>query len=186
MGGTEGSGHGLIRTEDSLLLIIDMQERLFPVMSEGKRLMDNVVRLARSAKVLGLPVLITEQEKLGETLPEIRQVLPDAERVPKTEFDCLASAAVLERIRALRRGIIIIAGIEAHICVAQTALHGISDYAVHVVSDAVSSRSPHNQKIALDRMMQGGVTISSTEMAIYELLGRAGTDTFREILKVVK
>ena len=186
MGNAGGSRHGLIGKDDSLLLIIDMQERLFPVMAERERLMDNVTRLAKASRILGLPVLLTEQEKLGGTLPEIRQELPDAERVPKIEFDCFASGPFAERIKKLGRHVLIIAGIEAHICVSQTALHGVSDYAVHVVSDAVSSRSPHNQKVALDRMMQGGVTVSSTEMAIYELLGKAGTDTFKEVLKVVK
>ena len=147
-------------------------------LKKGRKLADIVA--------IGDWVIITEQEKLGGTLPEIRQELADVERVPKIEFDCLASVPLAERIKRLGRHVLIIAGIEAHICVSQTALHGVSDYAVHVVSDAVSSRSPHNRKVALDRMMQGGVTVSSTEMAIYELLGKAGTDTFKEVLKVVK
>lgn len=186
MDGARASRHGLIRKEDCLLLIIDMQERLFPVMAERERLMDNVVRLAKAAGILGLPVILTEQEKLGETLPEIRRELPAAEAILKTEFDCFASGPIAERIRGLGRRVLIVAGIEAHICVSQTALHGVSDHAVHVVSDGVSSRSPHNRKVALDRMMQGGVTVSSTEMVIYELLGKAGTDTFKQVLKVVK
>lgn len=186
MDSTGGSRHGLIGTDDSLLLIIDMQERLFPVMAERERLLDNMVRLAKAAGILGLPVVLTEQEKLGETLPEIRRELANAERIPKIEFDCFASGLFAEKIKGMGRHVLIIAGIEAHICVSQTALHGVSDYAVHVLSDAISSRSPHNRKVALDRMMQGGVTVSSTEMAIYELLGKAGTDTFKEVLKLVK
>ena len=79
-----------------------------------------------------------------------------------------------------------IAGIEAHICVAQTAVHAVSQYTVHVVSDAISSRSPHNREIALQRMQHCGVTITSTEMVMYELLEKAGTDSFREVLKLVK
>ena len=155
-------------------------------MAEREGLMDSVIRLVKVSRILGLPVILTEQEKLGETLPEIRQELAGAERVPKIEFDCFASGPIAERIKRLGRDVLIIAGIEAHICVSQTALHGVSDYAVHVLSDAVASRSPHNRKVALDRMMQGGVTVSSTEMVIYELLGKAGTDTFKEVLKVVK
>lgn len=186
MGKACDSRHGLIGRDDSLLIIIDMQERLFPVMAERESLMDNVIKLTKAAAILGIPVILTEQEKLGETLPAIRQELPGVERILKIEFDCFASLPIAERIKNQGRHVLIVAGIEAHICVAQTALHGVSDYAVHVVSDAVSSRSPHNRKVALDRMMQGGVTISSTEMVIYELLGKAGTDTFREVLKVVK
>ena len=180
------SRHGLIKKDDCLLLIIDMQERLFPVMTERERLLENVLRLVKVSRMLGLPVLLTEQEKLGGTLPEIRQELMDVDPVRKIEFDCFASHHFVEQTEKLGRDVLIIAGIEAHICVSQTALHAAPNQPVHVVSDAISSRAPHNQKVALDRMMQGGVTVSSTEMVIYELLGKAGTDTFREVLKVVK
>jgi isochorismate hydrolase len=86
----------------------------------------------------------------------------------------------------LNKDALIITGVEAHVCVAQTALSGLSDYTVHVVSDAISSRSLNNREVALHRMGQNGVTITSTEMVIYELLGEAGTDTFREALALVK
>lgn len=175
-----------LNKDDSLLLIIDMQERLFPVMAEKERIRENVIKLIKFCRIMDLPILLTEQQKLGDTIPEIRKELTDVEPVEKLEFDCFCSDLFNEKLAQLNRKSLVIAGIEAHICVAQTALHAFSDYGVQVVSDAISSRSLHNWEIALRRMEQVGVTITSTEMVIYELLGKAGTDTFREVLQLVK
>jgi isochorismate hydrolase len=102
------------------------------------------------------------------------------------EFNCFASPLFVDQIRGRNRHTLIIAGIEAHICVAQTALYALTGHSVQVVSDAIASRSPHNWEIALERMRQQGVAITSTEMVIYELLGKAGTDQFKEVLALVK
>jgi isochorismate hydrolase len=183
--GGQGGG-GLISRDETVLIIIDMQERLFPVMSEKERLLENVMRLVRFSQVVGLPVLLTEQEKLGNTLQEIREELKGVQPIGKVDFDCFGCGAFSQTLAGLQKKTLLLAGIEAHICVAQTALHAVSSYTVHAVSDAIASRSPHNHRIALDRMMQRGVTVTSTEMVIYEILARAGTDTFREVLKLVK
>jgi len=179
-------GAGLIRGEESLLIIIDMQERLFPAMADKEKLLENVLRLVRFSKIVGLPVILTEQEKLGSTLPEITSELKAVQPVSKVDFNGFGCEAFIEETAKHRAKTLILAGIEAHICVAQTALHAVAGYPVHVVSDAIASRSPHNHRVALDRMMQGGVVVTSTEMAIYEILGRAGTDAFRQVLKLVK
>ena len=178
--------HTFLHKDNSLLVIIDMQERLVPAMAEKDRLVENAIKLVKFSRIIGLPVLVTEQQKLGETIPEIREPLEDFSPISKLEFDCFGSQDFLDRITALKKKALIIIGIEAHICVAQTALHALSDYEVHVVGDATSSRTPDNQKVAIFRMGQAGVTITSTEMVIYELLGRAGTDTFRKVLQLVK
>jgi nicotinamidase-related amidase len=182
----ESGDRGLISKDETVLIIIDMQERLFPVMAEKERLLENVMRLVRFSKVLGLPVLLTEQEKLGNTLPEIKEELKEVHPIGKVDFNCFGCDAFSRDLAGLGKNTLVLAGIEAHICVAQTALHGASEYTVHAVSDAIASRSPHNHRIAVERMMQQGVTMTSTEMAIYEILGRAGTDTFTEVLKLVK
>lgn len=182
----QSQNHALLDKDNSLLVIIDMQERLIPTMADRTRLLENVIKLVKFSRITGLPVLVTEQQKLGDTLPEIRETLKDYSPIAKLEFDCFGSQGFLEQVSVLKRKALIIVGIEAHICVTQTALHALSDYEVHVVGDATSSRSPENQKVALVRMGQAGVTITSTEMVIYELLGRAGTDTFREVLQLVK
>jgi nicotinamidase-related amidase len=180
------SRHGLIRESDSLLVIIDMQERLFRAMAEKELLADNVLRLLRFARTIGLPVVISEQEKLGVTLPQIRDELGAVEPVYKLEFDCLEAPAFREKLNSMNRKTLILSGIEAHICVAQTAISALAQYTVHVVADAISSRSLRNRDLALQRMMQAGATVTSTEMVIYEILKRAGTDLFREVLKLVK
>ena len=177
---------GLIDLEDSLLVIIDMQEKLFPVMAEKEALAEQVMKLVRFSKIVGLPVIATEQEKLGPTLPEIKGEMASLLPVPKVDFNCFGCEAFVKKIQELNRKTLILCGIEAHICVAQTALHAASDCEVHVVADAVASRSPENRRIALDRMSRRGITVTSTEMVVYELLKRAGTDTFREVLKLVK
>jgi isochorismate hydrolase len=180
------SRHGLIRESDSLLVILDMQERLFSAMAEKESLADNVLKLSRFARIIGLPVLMTEQEKLGVTLPQIREELRAVEIISKVDFDCFGSQVFAEKLKSMNRKTLILSGIEAHICVAQTAISALPEYTVHVVADATSSRSLSNREIALERMMQAGVTVTSTEMVIYEVLKRAGTDIFREVLKLVK
>ncbi len=180
------SKNPLLTPDDSLLVIIDMQARLLPVIAEKESVIENVVRLVKFSHIMGLPVVFTEQQKLGDTVPEIRELLKEIQPIPKLEFDCFGSSAFTKHVRERNRDALIITGVEAHVCVAQTALSGISDYTVHVVSDAISSRSLHNREVALHRMGQNGVTITSTEMVIYELLGKAGTDTFREALTLVK
>ena len=177
---------GLIEKEDSLLVIIDMQEKLFPVMAEKEGLATQVMKLVRFSKVVGLPVIMTEQEKLGPTLPEIKGELASVVPVSKVDFNCFGCEVFVRSVRDLEKKTLILCGIEAHICVAQTALHAASDYQVHVVADAIASRSPENRRIALERMSQRGVTITSAEMVIYELLRKAGTDSFKEVLKLVK
>jgi isochorismate hydrolase len=180
------SKHSLLSKDDSLLVIIDMQERLVPVISEKQMVLENIAKLIKFSYIVGIPVVLTEQQKLGPTLPEINKELIGVQPITKIEFDCFGSNVFRQQISRIDRNTLIIAGIEAHICVAQTAVHAVSQYTVHVVSDAISSRSPHNREVALQRMQQSGVTITSTEMVMYELLGKAGTDSFREVLKLVK
>lgn len=177
---------GLIERKDSILVIIDMQDKLFPVMAEKEDLANQVMKLVRFSKIIGLPVIMTEQEKLGPTLPWIKEELASVCPVPKVDFNGFGCEAFAKRVQELERRTLILCGIEAHICVAQTALYAASEYEVQVVADAIASRSPENRRIALERMSQGGVTITSTEMVIYELLRKAGTDTFKEVLKLVK
>jgi len=186
MGKKHGAQSGLIEREDSLLVIIDVQEKLFPVMAEKEKLASQVMKLVRFSKIVGLPVIVTEQEKLGPTLPEMRGELTSVAPVPKADFNCFGCEAFLKRVRESEKTTLVLCGIEAHICVAQTALHAAPDYTVQVVSDAIASRSPENKRVALERMARSGVTITSTEMVIYEILKRAGTDTFRKVLNLVK
>ncbi len=176
----------VLQKEEAILLIIDIQDRLLPVMAQRETVLENAIRLVKFSRIMGIPIIVTEQHNLGPTTPQLRAELGDIQAICKWEFDCLSVPAFVEQVRQLKRNTLIIAGIEAHVCVAQTALHARPYYNVHVVSDAISSRSLHNWEIAIGRMRQQGITITSTEMVIFELLKRAGTDEFREALKLIK
>jgi len=180
------SASHLIAREDSVLVLIDVQEKLMPVIAEKEKVTDNLVRLLKFAHIIGLPLILTEQEKLGNTVPEVFEAARRLSPIRKLDFNCFGCQEFVDEVRRSGRKTLILAGVEAHICVAQTALRAVPHYGVHVVSDATSSRSRHNWKVALKRMRQAGVVITSTEMVIYELLQRAGTDEFRAVLPLVK
>jgi nicotinamidase-related amidase len=176
----------MVKGEDCVLVIIDVQEKLWPVVADKETVRDNCVRLAEFARIVDLPVLYTEQEKLGPTLPEVREPRADAPAAAKISFDCFGEEAFNVRLKEINRPTLILCGIEAHICVAQTALSGLGGYRVQVVGDAASSRNPENKELAWRRLIQAGCEITSTEMFIYEILRQAGTDHFRAALKLVK
>ncbi|MFH1137795.1 MAG: isochorismatase family protein [Pseudomonadota bacterium] len=185
----DSSRGGLLDQDSSALVIIDIQEKLLPVIHGREGILENAARLAKFAGIVKLPVAITEQEKLGPTRSEITSVLPEAPIFVKSTFDCFGQPEFKARMKKLGRKNLILCGIEAHICVTQTALAALAaqdGFRVHILSDAVGSRAPHNRETALARLSQAGAVISSTEMFIYEILGRAGTPEFKETLKLVK
>ena len=176
----------LLNREGSLLVFIDIQERLLPVIAEKESILENAVKLAKFASIIGLPALLTEQRKLGPTMSEISEALTDPQAVSKIDFDCFGEEKFVEALEGREIKNLILCGIEAHICVAQTALSGLRAYNVHLVTDAAGSRTNRNRDIAYARLSRAGAVLTSTEMAIYELLGRAGTDEFKQTLKLVK
>jgi nicotinamidase-related amidase len=176
----------LLRREDCVLVVIDAQEKLMPVIHDKETVTDNILRLVKFAEIIGLPIVVTEQQKLGPTLPEIKDALSDYKPVEKITFDCFGEESFRKRMAEVDRSTILLCGIESHICVCQTALSGSDTHKVHVVSDAAGSRAQHNWVIALERMRARGVVLTSTEMLIYELLGEAGTEEFRATLPLVK
>jgi nicotinamidase-related amidase len=183
---SDDSSPNLIGREDTVLVVIDVQEKLMPVIVNRDRVTENMLRLLKSSEILGLPIILTEQEKLGDTLPELLEARSGLQPVRKLDFDCFGCREFTEELHSIGRRTLILCGVETHICVAQTALHAAPDYTVHVVSDATSSRKEANWEVGLERMRQAGVVVTSTEMVIYELLRRAGTDEFRAVLPLVK
>ena len=176
----------LLEKTDSLLVIIDMQDRLVPAMAHRDALLENVRKLLAFAGIIGLPVVVTEQEKLGTTAVDLALSKQRVDPISKITFNCFLTDKFTAAVNKSGRKTLILTGIEAHICVAQTALYAESRFNVHVVRDAISSRTIDNWNTAVERMRMNGVTITSTEMVIYELLGRAGTDEFRSALALVK
>jgi len=177
---------GLIKRDNCVLLIIDIQEKLIPVISDKERVIENAIRLSCFARITGIPVILTEQARLGLTLPEVKKELPHVQAISKVHFNCFFCNEFSEEIKKTGRKTLVIAGVEAHICVAQTALYALPDYNIHIIHDAVSSRTPDNCNVAIERMKHAGAIISSTEMFIYEILQKAGSEEFKAALKLVK
>ena len=176
----------LIQNEDSLLVVIDVQNKLAPLIPDTPQIVANIVKLVRLARLLDVPVLLSEQENLGETVDEIRLELTETPPVKKLSFSCFGEERFTPRLQAHDRHTLILTGIEAHVCVIQTALQAPSAYRIVVVADAAASRSSFDRDAALTRLREEGVTIVSTDMLIYEWLERAGTDAFRTALPLLK
>ena len=180
---------GLIVKEAAALVVIDVQEKLYAQIAEKEKLAENVSKLIQFAHIIKMPVILTEQypKGLGPTIPQIKELVPNLQPIEKLEFSCFGSQKFRETFKTTQVRTLILSGIEAHICVAQTAVEGVDNgFRVVVVEDATSSRNLEDKAIAVQRMMQSGVTVVSTEMLIYELLKKAGTPEFRETLKLVK
>jgi nicotinamidase-related amidase len=179
----------LAERSDSFLVVVDMQEPFLRTMFDREMVIENARKLIAAAKILDLPVLVTLQnaERMGDTVPEVKELLPPHEPMDKMSFSCCGDREFMRRVEALGRKTAILTGVEAHICVSQTAhdllAHG---YKVHVPEDGVCSRREVNWRAGLEKMRQSGVVVTSTEAVIFELLGCAGTDEFREVLKIVK
>lgn len=178
--------HNLLTRSDTLLIVIDMQEKLMPVISGQQQITENVRRLLVFAGIAGVPIIATEQERLGVTLDSLASCVSGFKAIPKITFNCFGNDGFRAQIEATGRKTLVLAGVEAHICVAQTALYALPDFRVHVVRDAVGSRTVENRDVAIGRLLASGTTITSTEMFIYEILERAGTDEFKAILPLVK
>ena len=173
------------------LIVIDIQGKLLAPIWEKERLLRNSQLLIRLAGILKIPALVTTQyaKGLGETVPEIASLLPDTPAIDKLMFSCFGSDVFCNLIKRLPgpRTTVLLCGMEAHICVTQTALAALREgYLVHVAADAVSSRTELNWRLGLERMRAAGAVLSSTEMMIYELLRSSGAPAFKELLPYLK
>ena len=173
------------------LIVVDIQEKLLPPIFNKETMVKNAQLLIRLAKILSIPAMVTTQysKGLGATVPEIAWSLGEVRTIDKLEFSCFGSDEFRSGLKKLPgdRNTLLLCGMEAHICVTQTALGALNDgYLVHVASDAVGARSEWNWKIGLDRMRAAGAVISSTEMMMYELLRCSGTPQFKELLPYIK
>ena len=179
----------LIHREQSLLLIVDIQEKLAPAILQADEVIANTVKLIHAAKQLNVPILASEQypKGLGRTVPALRELLPTETLFDKTHFSCLGEPGVADRLRQQQRQQIIICGMEAHVCVLQTAMDiKVAGFTTIVVADAVSSRRAESYEVGLARMRDAGVTIVTTEMVLFEWIGQAGTPEFKALLPLIK
>jgi nicotinamidase-related amidase len=179
----------MITTEDTALILVDVQGNLAQSMHNKEGLSENLKRMVKGAQLLGVPILWTEQnpDGLGPTMPEIAELLPNQNPVSKFSFSCCGSEQFMKELKALNRQNILIVGMEAHVCVYQTAADLVNlNYDVQVVADAVASRTLENKQIGLEKSKEAGAGITSTEIALFELLKIAKGDKFKEIIKIVK
>lgn len=178
--------------QNAVVVVIDVQERLMPVIDRGDGVLRNIDRLVRGCHVLGVPALLTEQyvKGLGSTVPVVRQAFEQTSGyrpLEKMTFSAMRLDAFAAQLAALERKQILLAGVETHVCVYQTARDLIvAGFSVTLVADALSSRTQENKDVALRRMQADGARLSSTEMALFDLVGTSGTDEFRAIVKIVK
>jgi nicotinamidase-related amidase len=182
----------LCRAGDARLVVIDVQTRLAAAMGEADRarVLGNLAVLLEAARALEVPVVATEQypKGLGPTEPAVAGRLPEAtRRVTKTSFSCRPAEGFLTALEDPPRAQVVIAGMEAHVCVLQTAfdLHDVG-YRVFVVEDAVCSRAPGNHRNALERLRQGGVEVTCTESVVFEWLGDARHPRFKALSALLK
>jgi len=182
------SSLGIMQREKTAFVLVDVQEKFIPVIHGLDRVIKNSNVLIRAAGILGIPLIVTEQypKGLGKTCERIK--LPkDSKVIEKVHFSCFGSGEFLKELEKLKVKSIILFGIEAHVCVLQTALDALKNgFEVHIVADAVSSRSAENKSIAIERMRQSGAFIASTEMIIFQLMEKSGTVEFRQISKLIK
>ena len=172
-------------------MVVDMQERLMPVIDGKDRVVKNSVLLIKTAKILNIPIIATTQyvAKIGKLLPEITSELGALSPTDKMEFSCFNNHELQKVIADLDNSIdtLIVCGVETHICIYQTVLGAlINDFHVWVPADAVSSRTKGNYQTGLDRIREIGGIIANTELIIYELLQKAGTPEFKQLLPFLK
>ncbi|MCX5831283.1 MAG: hydrolase [Deltaproteobacteria bacterium] len=175
--------------ENTLGLVIDYQERLLPHIYENQQLLANTLVLIEGLKALEIPLIVTEQYRkgLGITVPEIKNLFSPFDPMEKVSFSCYDDQGIGKALAATGQKSVVICGIEAHVCVLQTAIDLMeNNYMPVVVADCISSRKPDDKQTAIKRMRQEGIIITSCEAILFELCRAAGTDQFKAISKLVK
>lgn len=178
----------LLERDRCQLLMVDIQERLLPAISDAAIVVQNGGRLLEAARALAVPVVVSEQHPagLGRTVPQLATMAPANAVHDKLEFSCFANPALRATLSGERRQTVIF-GVEAHVCVLQTALEMVdADLDVTIVVDAIGSRAAESKEIALRRMGDAGVRLATTEMILFEWLRRAGTPEFKSISRLIR
>jgi len=179
----------MYESSKTVFALVDVQGKLAQIMYQKERLFENLGKLISGMQVLGVPIIWVEQtpKKMGRTIAPLREQLKGASPISKSSFGCCGEPRFIRALADLGRRQVLVAGIETHVCVYQTAAGLVSaGYEVQVVADAVSSRTPRNREIGLEKIKACGAGLTSVEAALFELLGSAEHAAFREILAIVK
>ncbi|MGK0256560.1 MAG: nicotinamidase-related amidase [Arcobacteraceae bacterium] len=178
-----------IKVEDAVFCLVDVQEKLFPHMSNKEVIEKNLVTLIKGLRIHDLPFIINEQYKkgIGETIPSLRELVNSDPHFEKTTFSCCANEPTLEAIKATGKKIVIVAGIETHVCVLQTCLDLLEEgFQPVLVTDCVTSREEFNTTMAIQRLIQAGVIPTTYESLLFELTANAKNPNFKAISALVK
>ena len=183
------NGFGFLRRDDALLVVIDVQEKFRPVIHQFSRVVKNVRKLAEGFRLLGIPIVVTEQypKGLGSIVPEVKESLGASTPVEKISFSCFGDESFRNAVKKHGRKNLVLAGIESHVCVLKTALDALAQgFAVHVAVDGVSSIRESDHLIAVERFKQAGVFLASSEMILFQLLDDAKEPEFKKLSEIVK
>jgi nicotinamidase-related amidase len=177
----------MLTRNNTVLTIIDVQGNLAQVIDLRDIVIENIRKIIKGCQVFDIPILLTEEINLGPTIPEIADLIPETRPIIKVSFSSCGNEEFVKALETLERKQVLLAGMETHVCVYQTAVDLIArGYEVQIIADAVSSRSQHNREIALHKMRDYGVIWTSTEMVLFELLKTAADPTLRNIINLVK
>ena len=177
----------MLKKEEAVLTVIDIQGNLYLAMDQKEFLLDNTTRLIKGINLLEIPVILTEQVKIGPTIPELSSLMPGITPIVKNSFSCCGDAGFMAALAATGRKQVLVCGIEAHVCAYQTSMDLMAaGYEVHLVADAVSSRTARNREIGIQKLLAGGAVLTSTEMALFELLKTATDPRARDLFRIIK
>jgi len=178
-----------IKVEDAIFCLVDVQEKLFPHVNNKEIIEKNLITLIKGLKIHNLPLIINEQYKkgLGETIPSLRELIDDEPHFEKTTFSCCGNESTLETLKASGKKVVIVAGIETHVCVLQTCLDLLEEgFQPVLVTDCVTSREQYNSVMAIERLVQAGVIPTTYESLLFELTVNAKNPNFKAISALVK
>jgi len=179
----------LIDAGDAVLYVVDVQERFLPAMHDAERLVAQCEKLLRAAGMLDLPVILSEQypKGLGKTVAPLAGLAGEAPIVAKTQFSGFADPTIRHHLAGLGKTQVLLCGIEAHVCILQTAV-GLKEagYAPFVVADAVTSRAASSVDLALDRLRLNGVEVVTVEMVVFEMVRDAASELFKPLTGLIK
>ncbi|MBI2995393.1 MAG: isochorismatase family protein [Candidatus Melainabacteria bacterium] len=179
----------LFTKENSVVLLIDYQERFVPHLYNNEETIKNIKLLLSGANIYKVPIIVSEQvpEKLGPTIGELKELLKDAKFFSKKSMSCCGKPDFVEDLKKNKIEKVAICGIEAHVCVLQTSLDLIhNSFQVHLASDAISTMVPHNKEIALEKIKSAGGIISSVETILFEIAYEAGSEEFKRLQHLFK
>lgn len=178
-----------LKRDNTVLVGIDYQERLVPAMSGKEELIETAAKLIKGFEILGMPVILTQQypKGLGQTIPEIKDINPNAQVIDKAAFSAWEDEGFIEAFKKTGRNVAVVMGIETHVCEQQTVLDMIDEgYTVYVPVDCVASRKNLDRDTAIERMRQAGAIITTYESVLFELLVTSKVPEFKAISSLVK